>query len=322
MNILVTGGTGFVGGAFLARMNREPRYNLSAVSRIADFKFPPYVKPVIVEGLSWEADWTDAVKGIDIIVHFAARAHTMHDNEADPLKWFRLVNVEGTLNLARQAACVGTKRFIFISSIKVNGEETKPHRPYTEGDLPAPKSFYGISKLEAEYKLKNLVTETGMELVIIRPSLVYGPGVQGNLRKLISWVEVGIPLPFGAIKNKRSFVGIDNLAGLITRCLEHPAAANETFLAGDGEDLSTAELLQKVALALERKCRLIPVPQLILKLAGSLFRQEKIVQRLCGSLQVDITKARTLLDWTPSVDVGEGLRRAVTVDKRSLGNNG
>ena len=233
----------------------------------------------------------------------------MNDLSAGTLAEFRKVNVEGTLNLARQAAEAGVKRFVFISSIKVNGEGTEFGKPYTADDAPAPVDPYGISKLEAEQGLLGLASETGMEITIIRPVLVYGPGVKGNFASMINLVEKGIPLPLGAIHNQRSLVGIDNLVDLIIRCIDHPAAANQVFLAADGEDLSTTELLRIVAKAIERPSRLIPVPAPVLQFGATLLGRKAMAQRLLGSLQVDILKTRELLDWTPPVSVDEGLKR-------------
>ena len=235
----------------------------------------------------------------------------MDDRSVHPLAEFRKSNVEGTLNLARQAASAGLRRFIFISSIKVNGESTSAGRYFCPFDAPAPEDPYGISKMEAERGLMQLASETGMEVVIIRPPLVYGPGVKGNFASLIKLMGKGLPLPLGAINNKRSLVGIDNLVDLIIRCIDHPAAANQVFLAGDGEDLSTTELLRGLAEAMGRAARLIPVPAALLSLGATLLGKRAVAQRLLGSLQVDISKTRQLLGWEPPVSVKEGLRRCV-----------
>jgi len=233
----------------------------------------------------------------------------MNDKDSDPLMEYRRVNVDGTINLARQAAEAGVRRFIFISSIKVNGEQTSFGRPFTAEDIPVPVDAYGISKYEAERGLLKISADTGLEVVIIRPPLVYGPGVKGNFSSMMRVVKKGFPLPLGAIKNKRSLVALDNLVDLIITCINHPAAANQVFLAGDGEDLSTTELLRGVAKAAGVSSRLIPVPASVLMFMASLVGKKEMAQRLLGSLQVDISKACDLLGWTPLLSVEEGLRR-------------
>jgi len=233
----------------------------------------------------------------------------MKEEVVDPLREYRLVNVDSTLNLANQAAEAGVKRFIFISSIGVNGVINT--QPFTEDDTPNPVDFYAQSKWEAEQGLWEVQRETGMELVIIRPPLVYGPNAPGNFGSLMRWVNKSIPMPLGAIHNKRSLVAVDNLVDLIITCIDSPAAANQVFLAGDGEDLSTTELLRGVAKAAGVSSRLIPVPATVLMFVASILGKKAVAQRLLGSLQVDISKARDLLGWTPPLSVEEGLRRCV-----------
>jgi nucleoside-diphosphate-sugar epimerase len=226
---------------------------------------------------------------------------------------FRRVNVDSTLNLARQAAAVGVRRFVFVSSVKVNGEATLPGQAFTERDAPAPQDPYGQSKDEAEIGLRELAADTGMEVVIIRPTLVYGLGVKANFAALMRAVQRGWPLPLGAVHNQRSLVALDNLVDLIVTCLDHPAAANQTFLVSDGQDLSTTELVRGMAQAAGVPARLLPVPVWALQAGASLLGKGDAVQRLCGNLQVDISKARSLLGWVPPVSVEEGLRRAMAV---------
>jgi len=233
----------------------------------------------------------------------------MRDEVADPLAEYRRVNVEGTLNIARQAIAAGVARFIFVSSIKVNGEGTLLRSPYRPDEQPCPEDAYGRSKLEAEVALKKLADGTAMEIVIVRPPLIYGPGVKGNFASMINLLRRGYPLPLGAIYNKRSLVGIDNLVDLIIRCIDHPAAANQVFLAGDGEDLSTTELLRSVGDAMGKPARLIPVPAGMLQLGATLLGKKAMAQRLLGSLQVDISKTCEMLDWKPPYTVQEGLKR-------------
>jgi nucleoside-diphosphate-sugar epimerase len=246
-----------------------------------------------------------------VLVHLAARVHVMQDAFADPLTEFRKVNVAGTENLARQAAKAGVKRFVFLSSIKVNGEFTEAGQPFTADDVPAPEDPYGISKHEAERLLLQIAAETGMEVVIIRPPLVYGPCVKANFESMMRWLARGVPLPLAAVtQNRRSLLALDNLVDLIVTCLHHPAAANQTFLVSDGEDLSTAQLLKRMGSAMGRPARLFHMPPALMKLGATLLNKRAIYQRLCGSLQLDIAKTRQLLGWTPPVSVDQGLRRA------------
>jgi nucleoside-diphosphate-sugar epimerase len=233
----------------------------------------------------------------------------MRDDVANPLKEFRQVNVDGTLRLAREAAAAGVRRFVFISSIKVNGESTLPGRPFTADQTPAPSDPYGVSKWEAEQRLRELANETGMEVVTIRPVLVYGPDVKANFLNMMKWLHKGIPLPLGAIHNKRSLVALDNLVDLIVTCIDHPKAANQTFLVSDDEDLSTTDLLYKMGRALGRPARLVPIPSWMLLRVGTMLGKRPIAQRLCGSLQVDIGKTRELLGWQPPVGVDNGLHQ-------------
>lgn len=244
-----------------------------------------------------------------VLVHCAARAGFTDGMEVDCLHEYRRINVDGTLRLAYEAAAAGVRRFIFISSIKVNGESTSGGDSFKPDDLPSPQDYYGQSKHEAETALMQLSVETGMEIVIIRPPLVYGPEVKGNFSYMIKFVEQGIPLPFGSVNNKRSLIGVDNLVDLIIRCIDHPGAANQVFLAGDGEDLSTSELLLGLGEAMGRPVRLFPVPAGTLQLGATLLGKKAMAQRLLGSLQVDISKTCDLLDWKPPYTVKEGLKR-------------
>lgn len=317
MKGFLTGATGFVGSALLNKF-LVGKVNVIAMVRNESIALPPHIKTVVedlgilsdeIPGQARNDSLLSVLKDVDVVVHAAARVHIMRDQAANPLAEFRRVNVEGTLNLARQAAEAGVRRFIYLSSIKVNGEQTLPGQSFTEDDLPAPLDPYGISKYEAEEGLRALVAETGMEVVIIRPVLVYGPGVKANFLRMMRWLHKGVPLPLGAIHNRRSLVALDNLVDLIVTCLDHPAAANQTFLVSDGEDLSTTELLRRMGLALGRPARLIPVPVSLLTAGAALLGRRDMAQRLSGSLQVDISKAQTLLAWKPPISVDEGLRR-------------
>ncbi|SDT90771.1 UDP-glucose 4-epimerase family protein [Geopseudomonas guangdongensis] len=307
MNILLTGSTGFLGRSLVRQLNLQKGVSLAVALRSQGA--PTELVAHVVGEISTDTDWASAVAGQQVVIHAAARAHIMKDEVADPLAEYRRVNVEGTLSLARQAATAGAKRFIFISSIKVNGESTALGKPFRVSDIPAPEDPYGLSKLEAEQGLLQLADETSMEVVIIRPPLVYGPGVKGNFASMIKLVENGLPLPLGAIHNKRSLVGIDNLVDLIIHCIDHPAAANRVLLAGDGDDLSTTELLRAVGRAMGKSARLIPVPAAMLQLGAGLLGRKAMAQRLLGSLQVDISQTCELLDWKPPYTVEEGLRR-------------
>lgn len=303
---LVTGANGFVGSALLARLHGGAAPMLGVVRGDA-------VPEHCIRGpaLGADADWVPLLTGCDVVVHTAGRVHVMDERTADPLAAFRDVNVAGTLRLARQAADSGVRRFVFVSSIKVNGEQTAPGQRFAADDQPAPQDAYGISKAEAEAGLIALASETGMEVVIIRPPLVYGPGVKANFLSMMGWVERGVPLPLGAIEhNRRSLVALDNLVDLIVTCVDHPAAANQVFLAGDGEDLSTTDLLRRLAAAIGVPARLLPVPVSVLHAGAKLIGREAMLQRLCGNLQVDLSKTRRLLGWRPPIDVDEGLRRA------------
>lgn len=312
-HVLITGATGFIGRALLQRMLAENFYIPRAAVRTGSAAFPEAVEVARVEGLAPDADWQAALGGVTKVVHTAARVHVMQDRSSDPLLEYRRVNVEGTLNLAQQAAEAGVRRFVYLSSIKVNGEESQSARPFRPEDVPAPEDPYGVTKWEAEQGLEKLSDKTGMEVVIIRPPLVYGPGVKGNFARIMGWVARGVPLPLADVQgNRRSLVALDNLVDLIITCIEHDAAANQVFLVSDGEDLSTAELLRRLARAMGQSARLFPVPQGLFELGLKILGKADLGRRLCGSLQVDISKTRELLGWLPPISVDEGLRRAVT----------
>lgn len=305
--VLITGASGFVGAAVAARLVQLGCPNTRAAVRRAYTQLPLGVEGCVVPTLATDTDWTSALAGIDSVVHAAARVHVMRESATDPLDAFRRVNVEGTLNLARQAAQAGVRRFVFISSIKVNGEVTEPGRPFRADDEPAPQDAYGVSKLEAEVGLRALAEITGMEVVIIRPVLVYGPGVRANFQALMSLVNKGVPLPFGRTSNRRSLVALDNLVDLVCTCLEHPAAAHQTFLVSDGEAVSTAGLVRAMATALGKKPRLLDVPLPWMSRVAQAVGQGAVTQRLFESLEVDIDKNRQLLGWEPSTRMADAL---------------
>ena len=309
MRFLVTGATGFVGRAVCTEFAQR-KHDVRRAARNLAGSDGGYFE---LGDIGSSTNWSGALEDVDAVVHLAARVHIMHDTSVDPLNEFRRVNVEGTLHLARQAAAAGVRRFVFISSIKVSGESTLPGQPFTADDKPAPLDDYGVSKMEAEQGLREIAAQTGMELVIIRPPLVYGPGVKINFATLMRAVQRGWPLPLGAVHNQRSLVALDNLVDFIVTCITHPQAANQTFLVSDGQDLSTTELVRGMAQAAGVPARLLPVPVWALQAGASLLGKGDAVQRLCGNLQVDISKARNLLGWVPPVSVEEGLRRAIAV---------
>jgi len=302
--ILTTGGSGFVGTSLLRALEGhdlvvlgrcKPRVSLLPFYR---FEFNDHSQ---CEG---------ALQDVDIVIHCAARVHVMDDSSPDPLAAFREVNTFGTLNLARQAAAAGVKRFILLSSIKVNGESTLNGKPFKYDDAPKPEDAYGISKAEAEAGLKQIAADTGMEEVIIRPPPVYGPGVKANFAAMMKLAQKNLPLPLGAIHNKRSLVALDNLVDLIVTCIDHPNAANQTFLVSDDQDISTTELLKLMTRAAGKKPWLVPVPMGWLKLAGKLTGKQAVIDRLCGNLQVDISHTKQTLGWKPPLTVEEGIARS------------
>lgn len=310
MTVLLTGASGFVGRAVLQTAQQRGIEIRPVFRTVASAKGQP--EAVLVPELDGHAEWSYALHGVDVVVHTAARAHVMREEALDPFTEYRRVNVQGTANLARQAATAGVQRFVYISSIKVNGESTVLGHPFTADDIPAPEDAYGFSKAEAEAELTRVAQETGMEVTIIRPPLVYGPGVKGNFASLLNGVHRGLPLPLGGVtRNRRSLVSLANLVDLILLCAEHPNAANQTFLVSDGEDLSTTELLRRIGKTLNRPARLFWVPAGLISFAANLLGKKVISQRLLGSLQVDIRKTCELLNWKPSVVVDEGLRKAV-----------
>lgn len=314
-SVLLTGASGFLGRALSRTLESSPGISVTKVCRaVTESSGNDWVA---VGNFDENTDFSLALQGKSVVIHAAARAHVMQEKAIDLLREYRRVNVDATLRLARQAAQAGVRRFIFISSIKVNGEQTLPDKPFTAADAPAPEDAYGISKFEAEQGLLRLAKETGMEMVIIRPPLVYGPGVKGNFASMMKWVRAGVPLPLGSVHNQRSLVAIDNLVSLIVTCVDHPAAANQVFLVSDGEDLSTSDLLRRLAKAAGVSSRLIPIPASLLNMGLTMLGKRMIAQRLLGSLQVDIFRTREILGWTPPVTVDEGLRRCFVSESES-----
>lgn len=314
MKILITGATGFVGLPLTKHLQQQGYPVVVAVRQISHV-IPLAIQQFPIGELLPGTDWEPALNDVDTIIHLAARVHVMKDKATNPLEEFRKVNTYSTINLAQQAASAGVKRFIFISSIKVNGEISQEGQPFTSDDTFIPNDPYGLSKYEAEQGLFKIAEQTSMQVVVIRPSLIYGPGVKANFKSMLQWLSKPIPLPLGAIHNKRSFVALDNLLSLITTCIDHPAAANQIFMVSDGEDISTSELLRYLSNALGQSPKLIPVPQKFLEKVLKVLGKDSIVQRLCGNLQVDIQKNKDILNWEPPISLREGLRRTVEKSK-------
>jgi UDP-glucose 4-epimerase len=304
--ILVTGANGFVGSALVHALDSTFAGEvIGAIRRPLDtgrLAVPLRVMP----DLRSNADWSAALQGVSVVVHAAARVHIARDTAQDPLREFRTVNTVGSLLLAHQAALRGVRHFVYVSSIKVNGDETLG-RPFSVNDRPAPCDPYGVSKLEAELGLRRIADSCGMSLTIIRPPLVYGPGVKANFRRLMRWIKSGVPLPLGGIHNRRSLVAVENLADLVVTCVNRPAARNRTFLVSDGEDLSTTELVRNLAHAMGTRVRLVSVSPAALDAAARLMGRRDEARRLLQSLQVDIDLTRKLLSWTPPSSVQHGL---------------
>ena len=311
MKVLVTGATGFVGTALCARL---VACGVEVVPAVRSTSGLPH--EVVVGNLDASTDWRPALTGCDAVVHLAARVHVMDDTAQNPLALYRATNTEATLNLARQAAQAGVKRFVFISTIKVNGEGRDV--PYRESDVPAPDDPYAISKWEAEQGLQKIAADTGLEIVILRPPLVYGPGVKANFMRLLRMVKRGWPLPLASIRNRRSLLYLGNFVDAIRVCVEHPAAAGQTFLLDDGEPVSTPELIRAVARAMGRPARLLAVPVGVLELAGALLGKRAAVARLTGSLFVDGSAIRSRLGWTPPYSLQQGLAATVADWQRCL----
>ena len=309
--ILVTGSSGFIGNNLCQRLTKLNR-DVVGTFRNREIYSNNKFKKISVGNIDKDIDWGNALKDIDCIIHCAGKANAM--NKKSELDIFRLINVEGTKILAEQGVKAGVKRFIFLSSVKVNGESfhsTKNHKLYNNRDRPNPKDPYAISKFEAEKVLSEISNKMGLEVVILRLPLVYGFGAKGNLYRLMKLINYNVPLPFSLIKNKRSLIGIDNLVDVLIRCIDNPDAKGKIFLASDGEDLSTPELIELIALSMEKKANLFPVPISLLKFLSSIFGKREEINRLVGSLRIDNSYTKEILNWTPPISVEEGIRKMV-----------
>jgi nucleoside-diphosphate-sugar epimerase len=307
-NLLITGANGFIGKVLIKRLSQDGHLVNALVRK--KIEVPYSNETFLIPSINAKTNWAELLKDRDVVIHLLARVHIMDDKATDPLMEFRNINVDVTIALAKEAAKQGIKRFVFLSSVKVNGESTS-NEPFSETNLAHPQDAYAISKWEAEEALWQISKETGMEIVIIRSPLVYGPNVKANFLKMMQYVKQGIPLPLGSIQNKRSLIGIDNLVDFITTTISHPKAANQTFLISDDEDISTTNLLRRIGECMEKPARLIPISPKILSFLFKIIGRQDFGDRLLGSLEVDITKAKKLLAWSPPFTLNEGLRATV-----------
>lgn len=319
--VLITGATGFVGSVLMAELKKNSNVNVFSAVRKVNTSIDD--DAIVVGDIDGSTDYSAAINGVDVVIHCAARAHIMRDESTEPLVDYRRVNLEGTLNLAKQAINAGVKRFVFVSSIKVNGECSSPSHPFKHDDTSNPIDEYGVSKSEAELQLIDISNVTGLEVVIIRPTLVYGPGVKANFASLMNLVFKGIPLPFGCItQNKRSLVSITNLVDLIITCIDHPKAANQVFLVSDDQDVSTSEMVREMAKALGKPTWQLPIPVWCYKFVGKLLNKSDVVDRLTGSLQVDISHTKETLDWNPPQTLQEGFKQTAQAFLQAKLNDG
>lgn len=318
MNIVVTGATGFIGTHLCAALSRTS-HTMTKVSRSTQTGTDQYPRTVVQIDLQQQVDYDTLLKDCEVVIHLAGRAHILHDSDSDSESAYTSANTTATLNLARAAAAHGVKRFIFLSSIKVNGESTPLDTPFTPESTPHPTDAYGRSKLDAERGLFDIARSSALGVVVIRPPLIYGPGVRANFLELMKLVHKQLPLPLGSLNNKRSFVGIDNLVNLIMTCLDHPAAPGHVFLVSDNADLSTPDLIRHIAHAQGRHLRLFPFPQALLYRGAKILRREHLYRRLCDSLQVDISATMDLLGWKPVASPELGI--AQTVQYARLGSH-
>ncbi len=307
MKILLTGASGFIGRRLCERYLLEGHTVLAPVRRAYTLAAHQNLLTYPLDDICHSVNWREMLQGVDAVIHLAAAVHHKGAGDTGLLDLYRAVNLHASKDLAEAAVEAGVKRFVYVSTAKVNGEETVPNRAFTELDAPAPVGAYSVSKWEAEQALRAITKNAAMELTIVRPPLVYGPEVRANFLAMIGVLSKGYPLPFAKIENRRSLVSRENLVDFLMLCAAHPKAANETFFVSDGEDISTANLLEKLSLALGKEPRLWAMPQGVLKLLARVTGQMLVYQRLVGSLQVDISKAGDLLAWQPSCKMDEAL---------------
>ncbi len=307
--ILVTGASGFIGNSICQTLSRSGRFVRGAVRSLNLISENSGIEYVQVGDFCYKKDWKDVLQGIDCVVHCAGRAHKINKFDSNSLKLYQIINVEVTRRLAEESIKAGIKRFVFLSSVGVLGTDTNDRLPFSISDEPNPVEDYAISKLEAEKVLSNISNKSDLEVVVLRIPLVYGPQVKGNLLRLIKLINLGIPLPFGAIKNHRSMIGLDNLVDILIRCIDHPEAKGETFLVSDGEDLSTVQLINLIASSMGRNIHLFPLSLYLLNFVGHILGKQKEIDRLVGSLKINDSYVRKKLNWIPPVSVAEGIRR-------------
>jgi nucleoside-diphosphate-sugar epimerase len=308
MKILVTGANGFIGRALIDKLHECVENRIVAAARINNQASSERIEQVAIGNLAGHIDWSGFLNNVDVVIHTAARVHVMKETAENALDEFRTINVQATLDLAYQASKAGVKRFVYLSSIKVNGEYTLVGQPFTEMIENAPTDPYGLSKYEAEQGLLEIAKKSKMDVVIVRPPLVYGPGVKANFNSMMQWIKRSLPLPLGAINNRRSLIALDNLLDFLTLCLVHPKAANQVFVVSDNEDVSTSQLISKIAIALEKKPCLIKLSPGLMAFLARLIRKENAAKRLFESLQIDSSKSRTVLNWTPKTTMAQQLK--------------
>ncbi|RFC34926.1 MAG: Nucleoside-diphosphate-sugar epimerase [Candidatus Nitrotoga sp. SPKER] len=306
MKFMISGASGFVGKALCTELIRRGQSVRAAVR--SENLLIENTKAISVGAIDSETNWADALRDVDVVIHLAARVHVMREHATDPLAEFLKVNLHGTSNLARQAACSGVKRLVYVSSIKVNGEQTSVTQSFTELDKPNPQDFYSISKWQAEQALWRIAQETGLEIVVVRPPLVYGPGVKGNFAQMLAIITKRFPLPLASVYNLRSLIYVGNLVDALIVCATHPVAAGHTYLVCDGEGVSTPHLLRQLGDAMRYPAHLLPFPLSWLRILGKLSGKSDQVERLLSSLQIDSGKIRRDLNWVPPYTLQLGLQ--------------
>lgn len=315
--VLVTGANGFVGRHLIDMLHTNGWSVRGAVRSTEALGFlSDFVEGHVVGSIDGETDWGAALDGVDVVVHLAARVHVLNDTVANPLEAYREVNVHGTRRLLEASVAAGVRRFVFMSSVKAAGESTREGNPFTEADECRPEDEYGITKGEAERLVLAAGRDGSIETVIIRPPMVYGPGVRANFLRLMRAVEVGIPLPLGSVRNGRSMVYVNNLADAVSVCMEHPNAADEVFFVADDEVLATSGLVAELARAMDKRPRLVPVPVSLLRGMGRIVGRSGEIERLTGSLVVSTDKIKRKLDWAPPWSVSEGIDATVAAHRR------